>query len=144
MKYTRNGEDYRKTRWTTADLSGEYIGLANNFTQGFRYNVMEKPKETFWPTQYNCQGLPWWLSGKEYVCQCRRHRFNPRVEKIPCRRKQQGRIRWWRSRQTWSIFLSTDTSRIHLQRQKILQNTGREQAAVPDHWKRIYRACKIH
>ena len=47
MKYTRNGEDYRKTRWTTADLSGEYIGLANNFTQGFWYDVMEKPKETF-------------------------------------------------------------------------------------------------
>lgn len=50
MKYTRNGEDYRKTRWTTADLSGEYIGLAKNFTQGFRHDVMEKPKETFWPS----------------------------------------------------------------------------------------------
>uniref|UniRef100_A0AC11DUW9 Thioredoxin domain containing 9 n=1 Tax=Ovis aries TaxID=9940 RepID=A0AC11DUW9_SHEEP len=22
-------------------------------------------------------GLPWWLSGKEYACQCRRHVFNP-------------------------------------------------------------------
>ena len=22
-------------------------------------------------------GLPWWLSGKEPTCQCRRHRFNP-------------------------------------------------------------------
>ena len=21
--------------------------------------------------------LPWWLSGKEPACQCRRHRFNP-------------------------------------------------------------------
>ena len=34
-------------------------------------------------------GLPWWLSGKESACQCRRHRFNPWVRKIPWGRK------WW-------------------------------------------------
>ena len=28
-------------------------------------------------------GLPWWLSGKESFCQCRRHRFNPWSRKIP-------------------------------------------------------------
>ena len=28
------------------------------------------------------QGLPWWLSGKESDCQCRRHRFNPWSGKI--------------------------------------------------------------
>ena len=31
-------------------------------------------------------GLPWWLSGKESTCQCRRckrHGFNPWVQKIP-------------------------------------------------------------
>ena len=26
-------------------------------------------------------GVPWWLSGKESVCQCKRHRFNPRIKK---------------------------------------------------------------
>ena len=26
--------------------------------------------------------LPWWLSGKESTCQCRRHRFNPWSRKI--------------------------------------------------------------
>ena len=26
--------------------------------------------------------LPWWLSGKESTCQCRRHGFNPFVGKI--------------------------------------------------------------
>ena len=25
-------------------------------------------------------GLPWWLSGKESTCQCRRHRFDPALE----------------------------------------------------------------
>ena len=34
-------------------------------------------------------GLPWWLSGKESACQCRRLRFDCWVEKTPWRRKQQ-------------------------------------------------------
>ena len=29
------------------------------------------------------QELPWWLSGKESTCQCRRHRFNRWSGKIP-------------------------------------------------------------
>jgi len=33
--------------------------------------------------------LPWWLGGKESACQCRRHRLDPWVGKIPCRRKWQ-------------------------------------------------------
>ena len=38
------------------------------------------------------QGLPKWRSGKEFTCQCRRHkrhRFNPWVGKIPWSRKWQ-------------------------------------------------------
>ena len=31
-------------------------------------------------------GLPWWLSGKESACHCRRHRFDPWVRKILWRR----------------------------------------------------------
>ena len=31
----------------------------------------------------------WWLSSKEFACQCKRCRFNPLVKKIPCRRKWQ-------------------------------------------------------
>ena len=34
-------------------------------------------------------GLPWRLSGKESACQCRRHRFDPWVGKIPWSRKGQ-------------------------------------------------------
>ena len=34
-------------------------------------------------------GLPRWLSSKESTCQCRRHRFDPWVGKIPWRRKWQ-------------------------------------------------------
>ena len=34
--------------------------------------------------------LPWWLSGKETACQCRRCRFNdPWIGKIPWRKKWQ-------------------------------------------------------
>ena len=32
-------------------------------------------------------GLPWWLSGKESACQCRRCEFDSWVRKIPWRRK---------------------------------------------------------
>ena len=31
----------------------------------------------------NTLGLPWWLIGKESVCQCRRHGFYPWSKKIP-------------------------------------------------------------
>ena len=34
-------------------------------------------------------GLPWWLSGEESACKCRRHKFDPWVGKIPWRRKRQ-------------------------------------------------------
>ena len=37
-------------------------------------------------------GLPWWLSGKESACQCKRHSFNPWVGKIPWRRKWQSTL----------------------------------------------------
>ena len=36
---------------------------------------------------YKYTGLPWWLSGKESTCQCKRHRFDPCEGKIPWRRK---------------------------------------------------------
>ena len=34
-------------------------------------------------------GLPWWLSGKESTCQCRRPGPDPLVGKMPWRRKWQ-------------------------------------------------------
>ena len=33
------------------------------------------------------QGLLWWLSGKAFACQCRRHGFHPWSRKMPWRRK---------------------------------------------------------
>jgi hypothetical protein len=35
------------------------------------------------------EGLPWWLSGKEFTWQGRRLRFNPWVRKLPGRRNWQ-------------------------------------------------------
>ena len=39
-----------------------------------------------------CHGLPWWLCGKESACQCRRHRFDTWVRKIPCSRKWKSTV----------------------------------------------------
>ena len=44
----------------------------------------------FFPPLLNLQkGLPMWLSGKESPCQCKRHRFETWVGKIPWNRKWQ-------------------------------------------------------
>ena len=51
-------------------------------------------------------GLPWWLSGKESACQCRRFEFDPWVGKIPraengnplqysCQENPMDRETWW-------------------------------------------------
>ena len=39
-------------------------------------------------------------------------------------------------------YISMDTSEIHLQTQKCMQNTSREWTGVPDQWKRIYRTTE--
>ena len=33
-------------------------------------------------------GLPWWLRGKKSICQCKRHRFDPRSRWIPQAKEQ--------------------------------------------------------
>ena len=42
------------------------------------------------------QGVSWWLRGKESTCQCRRYGFDPRVGKIPWRRKRQPGVPAWK------------------------------------------------
>ena len=34
------------------------------------------------PSSPRATGLPWWLSGKESACQCRRHQFDPQSRMI--------------------------------------------------------------
>ena len=38
--------------------------------------------------------IPWWLSGKEYICQCRKLKFDPWVEKIFWRRRWQNPLQY--------------------------------------------------
>ena len=40
-------------------------------------------------SMYSFLSFPKWFSSKESTCQYRRHRFDPWVRKIPCRRAQQ-------------------------------------------------------
>ena len=41
-----------------------------------------------WASEINQQVPPWWLSGKESACQCRRHGFDPWSGRIPHAREQ--------------------------------------------------------
>ena len=45
--------------------------------------------QIFYGLVYIMYRLPWWLSAEESTFQCRRHRFDPWVGKIPWRRKWQ-------------------------------------------------------
>ena len=50
-------------------------------------HIKKKKKKIYIYT--HLRGLPWWLSGKESPCQCRRRGFDLWVGKIPWRRKRQ-------------------------------------------------------
>ena len=41
------------------------------------------------PNSNSVKRLPWWLSGKEFTCQCRKYGFNPSVKAIPWKKKGQ-------------------------------------------------------
>ena len=41
-----------------------------------------------YPSKRDWFGLPWWLSGKEFSCQCRRYGFDPQSGEIPHASKQ--------------------------------------------------------
>ena len=57
--------------------------------EAYRILVPQPGIELASPCVFHIRGLPWWLSGKESTCQCRRLRFNPWDRKIPWRRKWQ-------------------------------------------------------
>ena len=66
-----------------ADVWQDFWGSYSLVAFIFSYKVKERfPNRLY-------VGLPWWLSGKESVCQCRRAEFNSWVQKIPWKRKRQ-------------------------------------------------------
>ena len=72
--------------------------------------------------------LPWWLSGKEPACQCRRPRFNPWVGKFPWRRK-------W---QPTPVFLP---GKFHAQRSLMHSSLWGLKEADTTEWVSIYTHC---
>ena len=63
--------------------------------------------------------LPWWLSGKESTCQCKRHRSDPWVGKIP----------WSRKWQPTPVFLPGE-----FHRQRSLGGVGAAAYGVAKNW----------
>ena len=78
-----------------ASLAGHSIFLACSFCSPLQpllslpVSLATPSPTSLYKDPYDSIGLPRWLSGKESTCQCRRHRFNPWVGKIPWRRKWQ-------------------------------------------------------
>ena len=69
------------------------IAQTITYTKGFFWYLFSLPPSFAQSCQMinyrDLSGLPGGTSGKETTCQCRRHRFNPWVRKIPWRRKWQ-------------------------------------------------------
>ena len=76
------------------DGSVEYRLFCSIFKCGilpFLLSVLQEEcsTELILRTTANVTGLPWWLTGKEPTCQCRKLGFSPWVRKILWRRKRQ-------------------------------------------------------
>ena len=76
-------EDLDYCSVATDDWKGIGVGREEGRSAGFH-----RLNDLIWHSVDNT-GFPWWLSGKESICQCRKLRFDPWAGKIPWRRKWQ-------------------------------------------------------
>ena len=49
----------------------------------YKLNKQDDNKQPGNVNEKHIEGLPWWLSGKEFACQCRKHRFSTWFRRIP-------------------------------------------------------------
>ena len=65
--------------------------LPDSWVRDLKYHPLVPPREgsmlIFFRIRYSIRGLPWWLSGRESACQCKRCGLDPWAGKIPWRRK---------------------------------------------------------
>ena len=71
--------------------------------------------------------LPWWLSGKESVCQCRRGRFNPWVGKTPLEKE----MATYSSVLAWEIPWTEEPGRLQFRSQRSQTRLANEQQQDP-------------
>ena len=70
----------RKKQWSVFKISpAAYIPSGERWGEGW----IRRLEWTYIHYYIQNKGCPWWLSGKEIACQCRRHGFNPWYRKIP-------------------------------------------------------------
>ena len=65
------------------------FSLGQGVSHGANKLLLTMSGTSLWPPHLRLNGLPKWLSGKEFTCQSRRPRFDPWVGKIPWSRKWQ-------------------------------------------------------
>ena len=69
-------------------------------------------KERSYPLEVHTEGLPWWLSGKECACQCRRHGFKSWSGKILHAKKQLSPCTTTSEPVLWSLGTTTAEPRV--------------------------------
>ena len=81
----------RRRKWhpTPVFLPGEPHGQRSQSGYGPQRCKESDTTDRLSTAHKQAEGPPWWLSGKELACQCRRCRFAPWGRKIPWRGKSQ-------------------------------------------------------
>ena len=83
-----NGGDRTGNRAESLSNTTCFLMTRTSYTSGKKHHIFSVKGHVFIKyCVYFSLRLPWWLSGKESACQCRRHRFDPWVGKIPWRKE---------------------------------------------------------
>ena len=111
--YFRNAVDHEalEDRDTALFIAESPVSSMKGRKEWMKSNRRKSPR--LYTSCPQASRLPWWLSGKESTCQCKRCGFDPWVRKIPCRGKWQlipaflpGKSQGQRSlRRLWSTGL---------------------------------------
>ena len=87
--YFRNAVDHEapEDRDTALFIAESPVSSMKGWKEWTKSNRRKSPR--LYTSCPHAGRLPWWLSGKESACQCRRCGFDPWVRKMPWRRKWQ-------------------------------------------------------
>ena len=80
------GNIYSRAAYCVCEKAKAFLGLHHYFFCAALFFFSSFQSINLWLIFY---GLPWWISGREPACQCKRLRFNPWVRMISWRKKLQ-------------------------------------------------------
>ena len=139
--------------WSTGEGNGnplQYSCLENSMDRGTGWaTIFGVAKSWTRLSNYHFHfqsilGLPWWLSSKEFTCQCRTQGFNPWVGKIPWRRKWQPTPVFFSGKSHGQRSLASYSSRGCKRIRHDLVTEQQKQAIVVLFWRKSLSSYNFH